>query len=333
MYRTRVARWLLRAVVAALLLGLAFSRVPMVTVLKSLARIDVGLLLCAIVLNFAYLCILAFQMSLGLAPLQLGLTVAQLIEIGLVSSFYSLILPGGMAVGAIVSWYQVFRSSTKGIEAGMIVVFFRLVNTLTLLALGMLGMRLDTHPSIPGLGATLGILMAGVLVCLAPFVSASAASCMRQISGRIILYLPFRPQPHDGREALWTSLAAFQALGRGTLALVLGLSMVGDLVNIITWLVLAKAVRAPISALAMVWVGSLVTVIQMLPVSIGGLGTREASLVLLFKSHGIAEPKALSVSLAAFGVMVCWGSVGGLLAGWRLVRDARRAHGSACETK
>jgi len=61
------------------------------------------------------------------------------------------------------------------------------------------------------------------------------------------------------------------------------------------------------------WVVTFLTVVQRLPLSVGGLGIREVSLVFLLKQYGVQEPKALAFSLILFSLLVVAGLIGGVL--------------------
>lgn len=69
---------------------------------------------------------------------------------------------------------------------------------------------------------------------------------------------------------------------------------------------------------------SLVVIIQMVPVSIAGLGVREISLVFLMRDYGVPPVQAVSLSLLVFSLTVVGGMMGGLLEGWEALRNWNR---------
>jgi uncharacterized protein (TIRG00374 family) len=77
--------------------------------------------------------------------------------------------------------------------------------------------------------------------------------------------------------------------------------------------VIAVAMDLPLS-LAMVFaVMSLVDLIRMLPISVGGLGVREWTMIALFANVGIAREQALLFSLLAFAPVVLTAIAGGII--------------------
>jgi len=61
------------------------------------------------------------------------------------------------------------------------------------------------------------------------------------------------------------------------------------------------------------WIVAIVSIVQMLPVTLAGVGLREGALVYLLKYEGVAASQAFAFSLAIFSVMVILSLTGGLL--------------------
>ena len=73
-----------------------------------------------------------------------------------------------------------------------------------------------------------------------------------------------------------------------------------------------EALVSIVSLLHLLVIITLISVITMLPVSLNGLGVREASYVLFFQSIGVPEGIALSVSLLFFFLVTISSLIGGL---------------------
>ena len=73
-----------------------------------------------------------------------------------------------------------------------------------------------------------------------------------------------------------------------------------------------------VSFLHLLVIITLISVITMIPVSLNGLGVREASYVLFFQSIGVPEGIALSVSLLFFILVTISSLIGGLF--WLMER-------------
>jgi glycosyltransferase 2 family protein len=318
------AGWLLRIFFTVVVLSLLITRIDFASTMSSLRAVQPGYLLAALILYFAYRFLWGYLMSFALIPLRLDFTILQLFKINLIAGFYAVVLPGTMLAGGAVSWYKLARPSGKPFEAGSLVVYFRLVHTLTLLAIGLVGMWFDSH-LLPDLRLKAAILLVGVMLLLLPFVSPAfthlAEGMGRTVSRRLII--PGRLR--DKGLAIWGPLIALQALRGWTIVFVLGLSLVSNLLGILVWFVLARAVGIQLSIFVIGWIAALLFILQMIPVSVAGLGVREASLVLLLGRYGVPEVQALGFSLAIFASMVLVAMVGGLLEGIDVIRG--RQHG------
>jgi uncharacterized membrane protein YbhN (UPF0104 family) len=124
-------------------------------------------------------------------------------------------------------------------------------------------------------------------------------------------------------------MSAFHRLRPRAVVSIFALSLFSNLLGVLIWFLLAKAEGIRISILAIGWVSSLLTVIQMVPVSVAGLGTREATLVVLMGHCGISQEQAVSFSLALFGLTVVFAVVGGLLEAWDLLKGGPTLSGRA----
>ncbi|MCA9887942.1 MAG: flippase-like domain-containing protein, partial [Anaerolineae bacterium] len=70
----------------------------------------------------------------------------------------------------------------------------------------------------------------------------------------------------------------------------------------------------------------IVWVVVALPISIGGLGVREAAYVTLFTQVGMDSSLALALSLMHYGMQVMVGVVGGLLWVYASLQALRHPH-------
>jgi hypothetical protein len=71
--------------------------------------------------------------------------------------------------------------------------------------------------------------------------------------------------------------------------------------------------QLPIGVLTMFAFISVVDLVRLMPISIGGLGTREWTLVVLFATIGITREQSLTFSLLAFAPLYLNAIAGGVL--------------------
>lgn len=111
-----------------------------------------------------------------------------------------------------------------------------------------------------------------------------------------------------------------------TLAEVATLALVGQVMGVVSYGLVALALDLHLSWVAIGWIRTLTMLASMLPVSVGGLGVREVVWVLLLAPLGIVAVDALAFSLLIFGSTVLVVAIlGGVLeARWLLPQAARK---------
>ena len=325
--------WLLRLAFSALLLALLLTHIDLARALADLSLVNAQWLVPILFLNFSIYYIWAYEMSLGLKQLQLHFTIPRLFAITLISAFYSLVLPGSMIAGGAVSWYKLSRDSRKGAEVGAGLVYLRLIDTLTLLGIGLVGAWFDPHFSSSTLRLVVGAMFIGIVLFSLPFFFPAVTQRMEQIAQPMVMRLSLPEWVRAKAGALWNALKAFQTLEKRTIALLFGLSLASHVLGVVLFYLLALAVNMDISILVIGWIRSLVGILQLIPLSVAGLGMREASVVLLLRQYGIPESQALTFSLAIFSLMVISGLIGGILEAWDILFGKSRTEGAAAEDR
>lgn len=79
-----------------------------------------------------------------------------------------------------------------------------------------------------------------------------------------------------------------------------------------SWLIMLSLNLSP-SYIDVVFIMSIMSLSTIIPLSVAGFGTREATLVLLFSYYGLASETAISFSLMHFTAFFLWGGLIGLI--------------------
>jgi hypothetical protein len=95
--------------------------------------------------------------------------------------------------------------------------------------------------------------------------------------------------------------------------LTLSLSVLLWLVHSLVWYLLGASVGSPAPLLRYLVCVPLVALSTMLPISVGGLGVRENSFVILMGHFGTQEASAAAIALLFLGVLAFYALVGALL--------------------
>lgn len=297
----------LKALVSALLIALLLWRVDVAEVGRVLAVASPGLMALAGLLFFLMHALNALKLRVLLPELR----ARRLLAYTLVAQLYALVLPGQLA-GEAVKAYRLSRDEGRGQGRGEI-GGGRIVSAVALdKVTGIVGLLLLTGGGLAVQSARFGDgLLVGVGLVLAGLVAATALLAWAPARALLLALLGWRAGPR--REALLLGplrrfLEAWRDQtrrpGRVLLSVAGGIAVQVAAVAGSQALGLAVGIDQPFS----VWgaVIGLMSVIVLMPVTIAGIGLREASLVGLLDLVGVphAQSLALGFGILAFQVMV-----------------------------
>jgi glycosyltransferase 2 family protein len=238
-----------------------------------------------------------------------------------IGQFYSSFLPGGVASDAVRLIYVWKADPHRRTQAAASLVADRLLGLLSLLALAALAMGM--HEIVEERPAHLHLLTMSVLAFVVVFAGMWSLVHTRwwePVSARLL-----------GGERAMLLHDAVMALGvrRGPLARAAALSVAVWLIDFLSVWLLARAVGLQANPLEISVAAAAAYVAAILPVSIGGHGVREASLVsaLALMGHATAGDGPMALLAVAFLMLsVGWSLFGGgvhlvsLITGWPVVR-------------
>lgn len=297
------------------LLGLALlffllSRIDLAELARTWNTIRLDWLAGAIALNLPQIGLKAYRWQRLLRAQHIRYPFAQAALSYFGSIFVGLLTPG--RVGEFVKAFHVSRDCQLSLAQGLSSVLVdRLFDLYALFAVGGAAL-LALAPG--GLGiATLGALALLLIVPVALFVNAATFAWFCKIGVKLgrLGEKVFNPQSW-----LWEVHTGIRQLPLRE-ALIAGLiTLVAYSIFFSQCYLLAQAlnVRAGFGTISYaVALGSLVT---LLPISISGLGTREAAIVAYLGQAGVSEEIAMSFSLLVFTTFYVAGGLLGALAWW-----------------
>lgn len=231
------------------------------------------------------------------------LGMAPLMEQYFVAAYFNNLLPSSLG-GDFVRLFMLAHSGLAKRIGGVLILIERSVGAVALLALAAIGV--STY-DVPGeLRFAVLLLTAGAAVLILFFMA-----------------LPELPRRLAKRRSWDASFETLTAVGRrpGLLAGVFGLSLVLQVASIAVSWVVARALAIDVPLSAFIAVVPLVWLVTMLPISIGGIGLREASFAYLLGTVGVSTEASLLISLGTFGSLLLNGAVGGLLLATRTAHE------------
>lgn len=282
-----------------LLVGLLLWRVDVAAVGRALLAASPGHLALASLLFFLVHGVNALKLRVLLPEVPVSRLLAQT----LVAQLYALVLPGQLA-GEAVKAYRLSRGAEEAERVVSAVAFDKLTGIAGLLILTAAGLAAETASfgtALLGLVGAVLLGLCGTAVLLASARSRKWLLALLSLGG-------------GSRREAWLLapvrrfLEAWQAQarqpGRALLSLLFGILAQTCAVAGSQALGLAVGIDQPVT----VWcaVIGLMSVIVLVPVTVGGIGLREASLIGLLERVGVdaAPALALGFGILAFQVMV-----------------------------
>ena len=313
-------RVLIRIAVAAIALVLLASRVDLAEVRAALVTTSPRTIGLATAVSFTANLAVAFRLRVLLAAQDVPARTRQTLAINLAAYFYNLFLPiGGVGVAALRLQRLSQRTRGRYTAALTAMVCDRLAAIAAVGFVGLVCWFADPHAKPVG----------GLLVLLGGLTAIGLLVAPRAVPVQVRHFV--RELRTGGSGTWWsaallrlsTALGSVARLSPAALASIFGISILAQLPGIVVFAVLGQGLGLPVSLVAMGWIRSVVVLITVIPLSIGGLGVREGALVFTLAAFGVPAHDALALSILIFATTILApGLAGGILEGVRWLRGA-----------
>ena len=278
---------------------------------NALEHTRVSYLPVAIVASFAVTWLMAYRWGTILAAKGVRFKTSRLFPYYLIGVFFTSFVPGGGVSGDIARLIYVDREVRDKALVLSTLVYERLIGVFTLLLIGLIATLMtraygQADPRIYVSEAVLAIAFAAILILMSGYVSARLARMIRFIGQRI--------RAVKVAEAAARTLEAVTELRRDW-ALLMKTAAISVVIRIVWSLgcfVVASAMGLPLDLLTVFAFISLIDLVRLMPISVGGLGVREWAVVVLFATVGINREQALTFSLLAFAPIYLNAIAGGV---------------------
>ena len=289
------------------LLFLLYRKIPLQDLQGLLASVDYWFLLPIGVLLFVNTVLSAWKWRLLLLADGVNIPLSTLTVTYLIGSFYNLFLPSSIG-GDSYRIYDIAKKSSDGVRSAASVFADRFSGFLALVILSLISSILVAR-EFNNLMFFFGPLL--ILFLLLAILTA----LVKQKPIRLFLRVT-----RLDRFAVITRLVdkfflSFQCYGadRRLLAGVMGISFVFQLSVICIVYLLSLALHASVSFFYFSAFVPLITLLEALPVSIYGLGLRDAGYVFFFGWAGMTNLETRSLALLFLGITVCYSLLGGIV--------------------
>jgi uncharacterized protein (TIRG00374 family) len=236
------------------------------------------------------------------------ISLAEMTKIGFTSSFYGLFLPGPIA-GGLVRWYKINRIERSPSDSFANIAMSRLVDIGVVLAIGFTATTLDS--AVPQRLFLQSLFAAGTVAVFLTFWlgrKKRVVSWFDRLAENGV-----RPWLLHLLASIASVLRSTQRVQTRTLFKALGIELFAHFVGIVCYLSFSAALEIGVPILTIVWIRSLVLLFVMLPISVSGIGIREATLVGAFALVGVPTSAALGLGALLFLRRLVVGLIGGII--------------------
>ncbi|MFP4041085.1 MAG: YbhN family protein [Desulfosudaceae bacterium] len=301
----------LRILFSCLLFVYFGLRVDWQMIASVFGRVDIFWYLISTVITLSGSWFMAGKYYLLLRKTSLALSLSRLLVIQFISRFYALFLPTALGPEA-VRWYKVTRHKEGKSFFLAVTAYERILFLLMLLVFGMVPLLVDQQQ--PGVAQLLNrlvpvvtaiglVLLAGLLYLFHPgaqtVVRAGLKKALRVRKGGKIDSLLTNLSLKDTSMTLLLSLVV--------LTLGWQLFFIGRIYG------LFQAMGLSFGLAEAAWMGSLVLLLQVLPISFAGLGIREGAYGYLVTLYGLPAEEGFVLGLLFFTQMMVFALIGAVL--------------------
>lgn len=259
----------------------------------------------AIFATAAYMVLQTFKWNMIMKRQLININFKELFKMHIKSNFYAIITPGRIG-GFIKAAYLKERLGANFGKAISSILIDRVLDTISLFVLAFIGGLFLAHKF---LDISYAIFFGFLFVMAMIYVLFN-----KRITRRLLVIFYDRFLPERYKESVRESFHSFYENLPRKRQLILPL-----IVNLITWVatytigyIIALSLGIRISYLILITMYSMSTVVGLIPITISGIGTREAMLVGLLGLFGIAADKIVAMSLITFSIVCILPAIAGL---------------------
>jgi len=270
----------------------------------ALSHISVKMLLIVLVLYFFSIYINSFKWFLILPQNK----VIDLFKLNLLGAYYSLVLPGQLA-GDLVKAYKLGKGQKDAEQVVASVFVDKVTGFIGLFIVGTVGIFF-TSIDVP---SSLGwILLCGVVIGVLVLLSIRIKGVYNLIL-KVFLMIPKKiVRLKKIIEQIIPLLEAWKVYSQKLNLIILSIliGIVFQVISVIIIYILANQIGVYLSFFELCWIHCFVSLVVLLPFTIGGLGLREGTFIGILSWQGIASKEALALSLSIFAIQIIGALVG-----------------------
>ncbi len=309
-------RYALNVVISLCILVFLFTRVPFEQIIEIVRQSRSDLFFLAFLAGVLSLLVSAWRWQILLRVLDYQYDLKMLAKLSFMAFFYNNFLPGGVAGEvARVAMLPEDKNSKIDRQTHLMritasVVTDRVVGMIGIMLLAFMGFLFSRHLLTNSkIMFLFGLLTFGILSVFAVLFSRRIQLWVKTIFAYPLRILsPVQTIFRDVTESLFVYRDNYNVFMK-----VIPLSIFANFWVVVYFFLLARSIYIPIGFFRLLVFVPFIEFISTIPVSLSGVGIREAMTILLFSSEGFTAAQAIAVSLLTFLVLLMLGAVGGIL--------------------
>lgn len=266
----------------------------------------------ALILVLLSTCFMAAKYTLLIQGSSIHHSFWALIKINIVSRFYSLFLPPALGP-ELVRWYKITKNQSGKVFFMAASLFERVGFILISLLTGAFFLYFSPSSSrIEALQEKLLPLLLLLIFMMLVLHIFFLSKKIHAFGHRILLALIPELAIKDRLLEIYDTFFLYNRSTRLLIGLT-SLSIGWHIFFLVRNYLLFVALSLPLSFLDVAWMTSLVFLLQILPVSMAGIGLREGAFAYMFAQIGLQPEQGVAVGLLFFSQFLLLGGIGGLL--------------------
>lgn len=299
-----------RVLLALALLGILFFRfIDRESFLDSVRHVDGRFIALTLAAYILWRIASTWQITYLLRRCGVAIGFWRLFRVQTIGILFSTALPSDFA-GAAATWYMLSKDTGKRAIIANSLIHVRLLSLAVVAAFAYVGLLVDpAMASLPG-ARFAALFAAGMFVCLVIPLSSMGLNLVERICMTLLAFTPKWFWIVRLRNALTSFFSEAHSVRRLPLLSHLILWGAALFVNFAAALIVFAAMRATAISLTFavsIWLVALIAIVQIIPITPGGLGVREASIIAVLKSaYGVIPEKALAFAtlILAFNLVL-----------------------------
>ena len=271
------------------------SKINLQEVAQNFLNIDLRFLLLAFVLTIPSLLIKTLKWKQLVKPFNIELSMKEGISAWLSGFFIGLITPG--RVGDLARAFYLKEKMKIG-SALTTVVIDRVLDIFVLMALSVLGVFfIITNFHIDGkiIQIIFGTFVLVIIAAIVFFQKKYASALLKPLFN---IFVPekYKERLKSSYQDFYDGITTLKA-NKGAIAKAAMLSVIAWIITFTNYFVLSLAIGLNVEYFFILMIMPIVLLVEILPISFSGIGTRDATLILFFAIIGLSANSAVALSL------------------------------------